>query len=83
MPLMSDYMTRFSLSDVTHIIHGVELTLTTATNIASRIDTLKTEIDLKNEINTLLKIETQLYDIYKTINTKTREYNEQSHQNNR
>ena len=83
MSLMSDYTAKVGLSDVTHIIHGAELTLTTATNIASRIDTLKTEIDLTNEINTLLEIETQLYDIYKTINTKTREYNEQSHQNNR
>lgn len=68
MPLMSDYTAKVGLSDIGHIIHGAELSLQTATDIASRIDTLKTEIDLKNEINTLLKIETQLYNIYKTIN---------------
>jgi len=65
---MSDYTAKVGLSDIGHIIHGAELSLQTATDIASRIDTLKTEIDLTNEINTLLEIEAQLYDIYKTIN---------------
>lgn len=69
MPLMSDYTAKVGLSDIGHIIHGAELSLQTATDIASRIDTLKTEINLTNEINTLLEIEAQLYDIYKTINT--------------
>ncbi|AII28710.1 hypothetical protein FDH76_gp39 [Propionibacterium phage PHL117M01] len=68
MSLMSDYTAKVGLSDIGHIIHGAELSLQTATDIASRIDTLKTEIDLTNEINTLLEIEAQLYDIYKTIN---------------
>lgn len=68
MSLMSDYTAKVSLSDIGHIIHGAELSLQTATDIASRIDTLKQEINLTNEINTLLEIEAQLYDIYKTIN---------------
>lgn len=68
MSLMSDYTAKVGLSDISHIIHGAELSLQTATDIASRIDTLKTEINLTNEINTLLEIEAQLYDIYKTIN---------------
>ena len=68
MSLMSDYTAKVGLSDIGHIIHGAELSLQTATDIASRIDTLKQEIDLTNEINTLLEIEAQLYDIYKTIN---------------
>lgn len=68
MSLMSDYTAKVGLSDIGHIIHGAELSLQTATDIASRIDTLKQEINLKNEINTLLEIEAQLYDIYKTIN---------------
>ena len=68
MSLMSDYTAKAGLSDIGHIIHGAELSLQTATDIASRIDTLKQEINLTNEINTLLEIEAQLYDIYKTIN---------------
>lgn len=68
MSLMSDYTAKVGLSDIGHIIHGAELSLQTATDIASRIDTLKTKINLTNEINTLLEIEAQLYDIYKTIN---------------
>jgi gp40 len=68
MPLMPDYIARVGLSDVTHIIHGAELSLRTATDIASRINTLNPDINLHNEINTLLEIETQLYNIYKTIN---------------
>lgn len=68
MPLMSDYTAKVGLSDIGHIIHGAELSLQTATDIASRIDTLKQEINLTNEINTLLEIEAQLYDIYQTIN---------------
>lgn len=68
MSLMSDYTAKVGLSDIGHIIHGAELSLQTATDIASRIDTLKQEINLTNEINTLLEIEAQLYDIYKTIN---------------
>lgn len=68
MSLMSDYTAKVGLSDIGHIIHGAELSLQTATDIASRIDTLKQDINLTNEINTLLEIEAQLYDIYKTIN---------------
>lgn len=68
MSLMSDYTAKVGLSDIGHIIHGAELSLQTATDIASRIDTLKQEINLTNEINTLLEIEAQLYDVYKTIN---------------
>lgn len=68
MSLMSDYTAKVGLSDIGHIIHGAELSLQTATDIASRIDTLKQEINLTNEINTLMEIEAQLYDIYKTIN---------------
>lgn len=68
MSLMSDYTAKVGLSDIGHIIHGAELSLQTATDIASRIDTLKQEINLTNEIDTLLEIEAQLYDIYKTIN---------------
>lgn len=68
MSLMSDYTAKVGLSDIGHIIHGAELSLQTATDIASRIDTLKQEINLTNEINILLEIEAQLYDIYKTIN---------------
>ena len=68
MPFMSPYIAKVGLSDISHIIHGAELSLQTATDIASRIDTLKQEINLTNEINTLLEIEAQLYDIYKTIN---------------
>lgn len=68
MSLMSDYTAKVGLSDIGHIIHGAELSLQTATDIASRIDTLKQEINLTNEINTLLEIEAQLYDIYQTIN---------------
>lgn len=68
MSLMSDYTAKVGLSDIGHIIHGAELSLQTATDIASRIDALKQEINLTNEINTLLEIEAQLYDIYKTIN---------------
>ncbi len=73
MPLMSDYTAKVGLSDIGHIIHGAELSLQTATDIASRIDTLKQEINLTNEINTLLEIEAQLYDIYKTINNTIKE----------
>lgn len=69
MPLLSHYAVTTGLSDIGHIIHGAELSLQTATDIASRIETLKQEINLTNEINTLLEIEAQLYDIYKTINT--------------
>lgn len=68
MSLMSDYTAKVGLSDIGHIIHGAELSLQTATDIASRIDTLKQEINLTNEIQSLLEIEAQLYDIYKTIN---------------
>lgn len=68
MSLMSDYTAKVGLSDIGHIIHGAELSLQTATDIASRIDALKQEINLTNEINTLLEIEAQLYDIYTTIN---------------
>lgn len=74
MSLMSDYTAKVGLSDIGHIIHGAELSLQTATDIASRIDTLKQEINLTNEINTLLEIEAQLYDIYKTINHTIEEH---------
>lgn len=69
MSLMSDYTAKVGLSDIGHIIHGAELSLQTATDIASRIDTLKTDINLDHQINQLLSIETNLYNIYKTINT--------------
>ena len=69
MSLMSDYTAKVGLSDIGHIIHGAELSLQTATDIASRINTLNPDINLDHQINQLLSIETDLYNIYKTINT--------------
>lgn len=69
MPLLSHYAVTTSLADTAHIIHHTGGTLHTATDIASRINTLNPDIDLDHEIHQLLSIETDLYNIYKTINT--------------
>ncbi|ABE68609.1 gp40 [Propionibacterium phage PA6] len=69
MPLMSHYIAKVGLTDMCHIIHGAAVSLRTATDIAARIDTLNPDIDLDHQINQLLSIETDLYNIYKTINT--------------
>ena len=69
MPLMSHYIAKVGLTDMCHIIHGAAVSLRTATDIASRINTLNPDINLDHQINQLLSIETDLYNIYKTINT--------------
>ena len=69
MPLLSHYAVTTGLADTTHIIHHTGGTLRTATDIASRINTLNPDINLDHQINQLLSIETDLYNIYKTINT--------------
>ena len=69
MPLLSHYAVTTGLADTAHIIHHTGDTLRTATDIASRINTLNPDIDLDHEIHQLLSIETNLYNIYKTINT--------------
>ena len=69
MPLLSHYAVTPGLADTAHIIHHTGGTLRTATDIASRINTLNPDIDLDHEIHQLLSIETNLYNIYKTINT--------------
>lgn len=69
MPLLSYYAVTTGLADMAHIIHHTGGTLRTATDIASRINTLNPDIDLDHQINQLLSIETDLYNIYKTINT--------------
>lgn len=69
MPLLSRYAVTIGLADTAHIIHHTGGTLRTATDIASRINTLNPDIDLDHEIHQLLSIETDLYNIYKTINT--------------
>lgn len=69
MPLLSHYATTTGLADTAHIIHHTGGTLRTATDIASRINTLNPDIDLNHQINQLLSIETDLYNIYKTLNT--------------
>lgn len=69
MPLMSTYMAHAGLSDIMHILHTAGGACRTGTDIASRINTLNPDIDLDHEIHQLLSIETDLYNIYKTINT--------------
>lgn len=69
MPLLSHYTVTTGLADTAHIIHHTGGTLRTATDIASRINTLNPNIDLDHQINQLLSIETDLYNIYQTINT--------------
>lgn len=69
MPLLSHYAVTTGLSDIGHILHHTGGTLRTATDIASRINTLNPNINLDHQINQLLSIETDLYNIYKTINT--------------
>lgn len=69
MPLLSHYAVTTGLADTAHIIHHTAGTLRTATDIASRINTLNPDINLDHEIHQLLSIETDLYNIYKTINT--------------
>lgn len=69
MPLLSQYAVTTGLADTAHIIHHTGGTLRTATDIASRINQLNPDINLDHEINQLLSIETNLYNIYKTINT--------------
>lgn len=68
MPLLSHYAVTTGLADTAHLIHHTGGTLRTATDIASRINTLNPDIDLDHEIHQLLSIETDLYNIYKTIN---------------
>lgn len=74
MPLLSHYAVTAGLADTAHIIHHAGGTLRTATDIASRINTLNPDIDLDQEIHQLLSIETDLYNIYKTINTILQEH---------
>lgn len=69
MPLLSHYAVTTGLADTAHIIHHIGGTLRTATDIASRINQLNPDINLDHEIHQLLSIETDLYNIYKTINT--------------
>lgn len=69
MPLLSHYAVTAGLADTAHIIHHTGGTLRTATDIASRINQLNPDINLDHQINQLLSIETDLYNIYKTINT--------------
>ena len=69
MPLLSHYAVTTGLADTAHIIHHTGGTLRTATDIASRINTLNPDINLDHQINQLLSIETDLYNIYRTINT--------------
>lgn len=69
MPLLSHYAVTTGLADTAHIIHHAGGTLRTATDIASRINTLNPDINLDHQINQLLSIETDLYNIYTTINT--------------
>lgn len=69
MSLLSHYAVTTGLTDIAHIIHHTGGTLRTATDIASRINTLNPDINLDNQISQLQTIETDLYNIYKTINT--------------
>lgn len=68
MPLLSHYAVTTGLADTAHIIHHTGGTLRTATDIASRINTLNPDINLDHEIHQLLSMETDLYNIYQTIN---------------
>lgn len=69
MPFLSRYTVNAGLTDIGHILHHTGGTLRTATDIASRLNTLNPDINLDHEIRQLLSIETHLYNIYKTINT--------------
>lgn len=69
MSLLSRYAVTTGLADTAHIIHHTGGTLRTATDIASRINTLNPHIDLDHEIKQLQTIEADLYNIYTTINT--------------
>lgn len=69
MPILSHYAVTTGLADTAHIIHHTGGALRTATDIASRINTLNPDINLDHQIHQLLSIETDLYNIYKTINT--------------
>ncbi|AII30115.1 hypothetical protein PHL301M00_39 [Propionibacterium phage PHL301M00] len=73
MSLLSHYAVTTGLADTAHIIHHTGGTLRTATDIASRINKLNPDIHLDHQINQLLTIETDLYNIYKTINTILKE----------
>ena len=50
MPLLSRYAVTTGLADTAHIIHHTGGTLRTATDIASRINTLNPDIDLDHQI---------------------------------
>ena len=69
MPFLSRYTVNAGLTDIEHILHHTGGTLRTATDIASRLNTLNPDINLDHEIHQLLSIETNLHNIYKTINT--------------
>lgn len=69
MSLLSHYAVTTGLADTAHIIHHTGGTLRTATDIASRINTLNPDINLDHQIEQLQTIEADLYNIYKTINT--------------
>lgn len=69
MPILSRYAVTTGLADTAHIIHHTGGTLRTATDIASRINTLNPDINLDHEIKQLQTIEADLYNIYKTIHT--------------
>lgn len=69
MSLLSHYTVTTGLADTAHIIHHTGGTLRTATDIASRINTLNPNINLDHEIKQLQTIEADLYNIYTTINT--------------
>lgn len=69
MPILSHYTVTTGLADTAHIIHHTGGTLRTATDIASRINTLNPHINLDHQIKQLHTIEADLYNIYKTINT--------------
>ena len=69
MPLLPHYAVTTGLADTAHIIHHTGGTLRTATDIASRINTLNPNIHLDHQISQLQAIEADLYNIYQTINT--------------
>lgn len=66
---MSHYIAKVGLTDMCHIVHGAAVSLRTATDIASRINTLNPDINLDHQIKQLQTIEADLYNIYETINT--------------
>lgn len=69
MPILSRYAVTTGLADTAHIIHHTGGTLRTATDIASRINTINPNINLDHEIKQLQTIEADLYNIYTTIST--------------